>query len=518
MSSIKETRASSEQELARLRRKVAQLQAAHEKSRRYEEALKQSERKFAVAFRSSPAAMGISTLEEGRYLDVNEKHSAIYGYSRNELTGHTSLELGIWADPQQRRQWIKNLREHGADYNFEITFRRKNGQLGAGVISAEIVELDGKPHILHTSIDITQSKLAESRLRNTLNTLQTIIEASPLAIITLDPDGRVTTWSRAAAEFLGWSPEEVMGGPPPHIPANRRAEYRQIMDQALAGQSIRNLETQRLRKDGSLIDVSLNAAPLTGQGGEALGVVVVTGDISEQKKAEQVLDSLHQELVREYEVRKRLSKKLLDLMEEDRRQVARELHDHLGQMLTTLRMNLETSLGKFVPGSDSPPPVLEDSIRKLDSMIKEIRRISRGLRPEMLEKLGLVSALRSLFNETADSTGIKVHFFPKGVPARFDREKELALFRIAQEAMTNVIKHSGAREVFIDIMPKGDALILSVEDDGKGFDEHQVASEAGGSGSLGLTLMRERAEQLGGEFSLESAPGRGTHLLAEMKL
>jgi signal transduction histidine kinase len=248
------------------------------------------------------------------------------------------------------------------------------------------------------------------------------------------------------------------------------------------------------------------------------GIMVVANDITEQIRSQEALNRMHQELAREYQARKQISKRLLEMLEDDRRQVARELHDHLGQRLTTMRIKLETQFENIFTDDARAADMFKESIRHLDEIINEVRKISRGLRPEMLEKLGLISALHSLINEVEIAADVKVQFFSRNVPPRFDREKELALFRIAQEALTNIIKHASAETVHIDLMVKDKSLIFSVEDDGVGFDVSAVKKKSYLSGSTGLSLMRERILQIGGELSIESSPGRGTSLLAELPL
>lgn len=339
-----------------------------------------------------------------------------------------------------------------------------------------------------------------------------------MAIFTMDKNGNVTTWSRAAREMLGWSQEEVIGKPPPHIGLDRRIEYQQLVRRVLAGESIKNYETRRLTKKKGPIEVSLNAAPLYFEDNRIDGLMVIANDITAQKKAREALDRMHQELAKEYQIRKQISKRLLQMLEDDRRQVARELHDHLGQQLTTMRIKLETRYNVIRDNGSGNEQVFKETIRQLDNIINELRRISRGLRPEMLEKLGLIPAVRSLIKEVEIAADLNIHFFSRKVPERFDREKELTSFRIIQEALTNIIKHASARSVYIDLMAKDKSLILSIEDDGIGFDVSDANQYSCSSGSTGLSLMRERILQIGGELSIESASGRGTSLLADLPL
>ncbi len=150
--------------------------------------------------------------------------------------------------------------------------------------------------------------------------------------------------------------------------------------------------------------------------------------------------------------------------------------------------------------------------------IKEIKNISHGLMPGILNSLGLEPSLRELFNEVRENANIKINFFVRNVPKRFDQAKELAIYRIVQEALTNIVKHAKAKNVFVNLLKKGNAISLSVEDDGIGFDQEKAMKISKGKGPLGLVIMRERAIQLDGELTIESQMGKGTHLLMDMPI
>jgi signal transduction histidine kinase len=249
-------------------------------------------------------------------------------------------------------------------------------------------------------------------------------------------------------------------------------------------------------------------------------------ELGERRRVEAALSKAHDELearvkdrtaelASSHQARKDLSKRLIDLLEGIRRDVAMNLHDHAGQVLITLKMDLETALKSSGPDSDR---LLAQAIHKVDTVLNEIKSITRGLRPDMLDYVGLVPSLRALFDECQSSAGIRIKFFHGQVSRRFDRQKEMALYRIAQEAVTNAIKHAQASEIHVNLMQRDGVVTLGVEDDGVGFDLAKVMSRSVVQGSLGLTLMKERMVQLGGELSLESRPGGGTYILAEVAL
>ncbi|PIP46881.1 MAG: hypothetical protein COX16_07465 [Deltaproteobacteria bacterium CG23_combo_of_CG06-09_8_20_14_all_51_20] len=266
----------------------------------------------------------------------------------------------------------------------------------------------------------------------------------------------------------------------------------------------------------TLVGLWLLLRPLAGK--MILHTSELEKEVRERKRAQEELNRLNQELASEYNKRKELSKRLIDLLEGVRRGVAQDLHDHTGQILTTLRMELEQARDALPSEAETIKSKLNKAMGKLSMAQKGLKSIARGLLPPTLDYVGLVPALEALFDDLRVSARLKIRFFTKDVPKRFAREKEVALYRIAQEAITNVIKHSQAEEVHVTLVGRGEVIILSVEDNGIGFEFSRILRDGVSQDHLGLTLMRERAIQLGGEFSVDSRPGGGTHLMVELPL
>lgn len=238
----------------------------------------------------------------------------------------------------------------------------------------------------------------------------------------------------------------------------------------------------------------------------------------ELARANEELRETHQRLELEHEQRKLLSRNLINLLEESRLDVARELHDHTGQLLTTLRLDLQAAIENLPPPESGCRTQLESAADKVTLVQRDIKSISKGLRPDTLEYLGLAQAIEALLDEYRASTDLEIHFFHKGAPKRFDRQKELALYRVTQEALTNIVKYAHAGMAHISLILRDGRLGLTIEDDGVGFDLAAVEASAGSSGTLGLTLMKERMVQLEGTFHIESAPGQGVQILAELDI
>ena len=258
------------------------------------------------------------------------------------------------------------------------------------------------------------------------------------------------------------------------------------------------------------------ASPLRASAGKIIGGVTVFRDFTARKKIEEVLRHTNEELFQDSKERKRLSRTLIHLLESDRHKISMELHDHVGQMLTSLKMDLERAKKHEKATVDFLKDQIQAAVDKTMQCLRDIKDISSGLRPSTLDSLGLVPSFRALLDEIKEANDIKVHFFSKNVPTRLDSEKALTLYRIVQEAMANILTHARAKKVFVNLVGKDEVLSLTVEDDGVGFEPEKTKTSRGSKGGIGLPIMRERTKQLGGEFSIESRVGGGTLLLAEI--
>lgn len=241
-------------------------------------------------------------------------------------------------------------------------------------------------------------------------------------------------------------------------------------------------------------------------------------DITKRVKGEEALDRLNEKLRLEHKERELLSRRIINLLESDRHQIAMELHDHIGQILTILKMDLEIVQDQLASSEEELRSRINKAKEKVSQAISDVKNIAYGLKPEMLYNLGLVPALRALFDDMKKDADFQISFFTLDVPEKIDKEKELAIYRIAQESLTNIVKHSHAHNVFVNLVKKNRYITLSVEDDGVGFEPNEKMKMTKGKGGLGLNIMRERVMHLGGEFSMESQAGKGTLVMVEIPL
>ena len=332
---------------------------------------------------------------------------------------------------------------------------------------------------------------------------------APIGMALVARDGRFLQVNPSYCDLVGYTGEELRA-------LNFQAithpdDVDQDVDHAhrlLAGEIDRySMEKRYLHKRGHVVWVLLHVSVVLADDGQPLYFVSQVKDITERKRSDEERDRLHAEVSSAHAQLEGLSRRLVHLQEEERRTISRELHDEVGQILTGLKMMIET--GERLGATMDPRP-LKESVGQL---IERVHDLSLNLRPPMLDDLGLVPTLLWHFERYRAHTGIRVHFHHLDVSERLAAGTEIAAFRIVQESLTNVARHAGVQDVAVQLGREGDCLRLCVEDTGRGFD-----SSALGNSACGLTGMRERALLAGGTFAIDSRPGSGTRVTAELPI
>lgn len=215
---------------------------------------------------------------------------------------------------------------------------------------------------------------------------------------------------------------------------------------------------------------------------------------------------------------KQLSQRIVDFQEEERRRVSRELHDGINQQLVSIQYQMETALEHIDDDVDRAHDAVDSGLAVLQQTVRDVRRISRDLRPGVLDDLGLSPALEALKREFSERTGVRIHGDTQQLPSRLRTDMETAVYRVVQEALTNVERHAGARNVYLDVNSDARSIQVTLRDDGNGFSPHELLEGIRRSEGLGLRNMRERIEFLGGRFRVASKRGGGTALEIEMPI
>ena len=284
-----------------------------------------------------------------------------------------------------------------------------------------------------------------------------------------------------------------------------------------------NGELIHTTKSGARITVSSRWTLLRDSNGVPNGSLELNTDITEQKRAQEELKAAHEELelrvherttaLRDANDRLRvLSRRLMEIQEMERRAIARDLHDEIGQALTAIKLNLREI--RDASHSEAVEKQVADSLQMLGQVLQHVRSLALDLRPSLLDELGLVPALRWYVGRQAERAGWEMQFRADGLATRPSPDVEIACFRLTQEALTNVARYADAKRVEVCLQVADGMLTLSIHDDGIGFDPHRIHRDPPAVGTVGLSGMEERVRLVGGHFAIRSAPGCGTEIRA----
>jgi PAS domain S-box-containing protein len=334
--------------------------------------------------------------------------------------------------------------------------------------------------------------------------LQALIDSSPLALVEFGMDTRIRLWNPAAERIFGWTRDEMVGrGDLPMAPPHRRAEAEELFARVLAGESINDYETERLRKDGKLVPVSVAAAPVMDGAGRIVGNMVAYTDITERKAQEAEVHRLNDELRARLEELAASRARIVTAGDVERRRLERNLHDGAQQRMVALSLALRLTQARI----DSDPAGARETLvtagEELALALAELRELARGLHPAVLSDRGLRPAVEMLAGRAPVPVEIQE------VPAeRLEEPVEAAAYYLIAEALTNVAKYAGAGAVRVSIAARDSTVVVEVADDGAGG-----ADPAAGTGLRGLA---DRVEALGGSLEVVSPVGSGTTLRAEI--
>ncbi|HWQ15384.1 MAG TPA: PAS domain-containing sensor histidine kinase [Roseiflexaceae bacterium] len=350
--------------------------------------------------------------------------------------------------------------------------------------------------------------------------LASIIDSAMDGIITIDANQRVVLFNAAAERMFGCAAADAIGRPieqfiPERFRADHAAHIHSFGHTGVASRPMAKLQPIAGRRaDGQEfpVEASISQAEVDGR----KLYTVILRDITERHRVEMEIRSLLDEICASREQLQALSRQLMHVQEAERRRLASELHDEVGQALTAIQLNLQA----LAADSDRPAHVarLEDSMALVEQVLQRIRALSLDLRPSLLDDFGLVPALRWYVERQAGRAALEVSFDAAPLDVRLAPELETACFRIAQEAVTNAVRHANARRLDIALHRSGAELHLTVSDDGRGFDTAAAHERASLGASLGLLGMHERARALGGALSIDSQLGRGTTVRARLPL
>ena len=507
---------------------------------------------FPEILRSLPLGVAVLHLEDPsdaksfRIIDLNSAAATIVRSTVENLRGRTLAEFPKVLTTPFPGQCLDAFRSNEGRNLGEISYGDE--RIPESIFGVQVFPLSD--NCLAVTIEnVTDRKRTEQAVREKEERFRLLIQGvQEYAIFNLDPHGYVVTWNMGAERLKGYRTEEIVGKhfSEFYLPEDRRSgrPEQKLKEAVQHGHS--EDEGWRLRKDGSRFWAHVIITALQDSNGNLYGFAKLTrGMIERHERAEglkradkrtgtprRTADSrlirANEDLRIEIVERKRaeeqlrmsleqlraLTARLQNVREEERTRVAREIHDELGQACTAIKMDLALVGHKATRRQTQLRAKVDSAIQLVDGLITSLRRIASDLRPSTLDDLGLNAALEWQAQEFERRTGVQCRISVSQEPIALDSERSTAIFRIFQESLTNVARHSNATRVEARLEKEDDRLIFQVRDNGKGFD----AEEARAGKSLGLVGMRERALLLNGEFEIEGVEGAGTTLTLRIPL
>ena len=469
-----------------------------------EEALRKSELQFRQMAENIDEVFWLTLIAPPSVQYVNPAYQRIWGRSCDELYLNPKawMEAIILEDLPRVRRDLEEL-DGGKAVEMEYRITRPDGALRwISDRGYPLRDGSGKATLVTgVATDITERKRLEGSLRTSESKLRVLFDNEIYAICIFDMDtGEIIDVNEAHVSMYGYTREELLSGMKAYdLSAEPEKNSGAVRTVVQTNSKFVPLSYHR-KKDGTVFPVEIVGGAYLWNGRRAMFGLV--HDITERVKAEKTL--------------KQYARRLIEVEEDLRKRISMDLHDDIGQELTALSLNL-AHVAHTLPketGADIRT-VLEDSRLLTKGISRSVRDLMADLRPSQLEEYGLAAAIRFYADQYAQRTGLAV---TAQVPPHFPRlsaKKEIALFRITQEALNNILKHAAARKVVISLASFGAQVRLSIVDDGQGFLPKEAALQPAGSG-WGLTIMRERAELVGGSFRLQTEVAAGTSVIVEV--
>ncbi len=470
-----------------------------------ESKLIESENHYKALFNNNNAIILLINPDNGKIEDANPAACTYYGLTRSELCNKTVFDFNT-ADVESVKSRLQTVKCDGMNH-FVAQHRLAGGEMRDVEVFSNPVQIGNETMIYSSIYDITEKRIAESELRK----LSKVVEQSPVAICITDTEGYIEYVNPRVIQLTGFTSDELIHQKTGIFSSGEmsKKEYTQLWDTIKSGR-IWTGEFHNRKKNGELYWESATISPVFNIEGHITHFLAIKEDITARKLAELALNN-SEEMIRKFATH------LQNVREEEKVALAREIHDDLGQTLVALKIDMGLLKNKIVK-FDLPDELKEVSdrfdniVHLIDVTIKSARRIMTGLRPELLEMHGFASAATSYIQEFEERHHIKCQFITEISGIEMNSQQSLVFFRILQESLTNIIKHSNATRVKVFFRIESGRLILEIIDDGVGFD----INSSGRKDSYGLIGMKERIVLLNGNIDIQSEKGKGTKVCASI--
>ena len=476
-----------------------ELQQEINERRWMEEILRKSEEKYRLVVENANEAIVI--IQDGLVRYVNPKAVKIMGYTKEELTSQPFTDFIHPRDRDQATErYLRRLRGDSLPNVYSTRIIDKEGNTKWLEINAVLMTWMGRPATLSFFNNITERKKAEE----SLHLLEAAVhQARDSIIITtanpVRPTSKIVFVNPAFTAMTGYTAEEVIGKPSLILqgPSTDNMEWVKL-ESGQSQNKVFYLETLSYRKDGTPFNLEWQIMPLRDERGKVTHFVSLQRDITERKRAEEKLRTYQKQL-------RSLASELSLAGEKERRRLATDLHDHIGQTLAITKLKLG-ALGDLLP-SNGHGELLSEIRSLVEKTIKYTKSLTFELSPPILYELGFEATIEWLGEQAQKQHAILFEFEDDGIPKALDKDVSILMFQAVRELFMNVVKHAQARKVRVSLRRIDEKMEITVQDDGVGFDPSSIERT-----TFGFFSIRERLEHFGGTFIIDTAPGEGTRV------
>ncbi len=515
--------------------------------KRAEQALQASETRYRRLFETAQDGILILNEETGQIDDVNPFLTDMLGFTHEELTGKKLWEIGAFKNTEASKSVLAELQQKGYVRYEDLPLITKDGR----EIDVEFVSnvyMVNHHKVIQCNIrDITVRTLAEKELRRSQKLFHTIARVSPVGLFLTDSEGQYIYVNEYWSDITGLSPSETYGEG--WANALHPADKERVLSEwhhAVQGDLPFESEFRFMGQSGTIKWVIGRAIAERGVHGERLGYVGIVTDITDRKRMEEELQKAHDGLEKKVEERtaqlvasntslqqeiekrkivgeklkesqerlRNLAKHLQKIREQERSFLSRELHDELGQALTGMKMDIRWIERRLPEGNALILERLHSIVMLIDSAILSVQRLSMALRPPALDDFGLNEVIALVLKDFEKRTNITCEFIPTPQLAVVNKEISTEMFRIFQEALTNIARHAGAQRVTVILQNTRDRLTMEIRDDGRGITKKEIVDPT----SIGITGIRERIYALEGTLEIKGVQGKGTTVTVNIPL
>jgi PAS domain S-box-containing protein len=447
---------------------------------------------------------------EGNILKFNKAYATMYGFPDtttmlNELSDNTKI---LFSNPDDRERVLARLEENDTLSPIEFELFRRNGEKFWALVGVRKVrDNTGKALYLQAEhIDITSQKRVEHERYLTSLYARNLLEASLDPLVTISKSGKITDVNRSTEGITGLNRNKIIGTDFADYftePHQARKGYKTVFSKGV----VKDYPLTIRHISGREIDVLYNATLYKNEDGDVQGVFAAARDITEQKKMEE-------ELRKSKALLEKLTQYLQVVRENERSQLALNLHDDFGQRLTALNLDIAWLRSRIGVQTDRVTKKLEEMSRSINDSIESIREVSSSLRPTILYELGLISAFEWQLKKFKKQSRINFRFNFSPERIKIDDQISLILFRVLQESLTNIIRHSGASLVELDLRMSKMNIKLTIEDNGIGIEDEELNSFS----SMGIMGIIERIRSVNGKVTINGIKNKGTVLKVAIPL